>query len=125
MEARWIEFSPELRARTRRGLSLSGGVFGDRLGQLFHGEVVFSIAASDVQMGLIRAGTGDGKGWYTKGAGKNWKDVAKNITGLPAWGVVCRIEAWLRAPYFLSRALTHHRTGAWPCGLPFCVGRVR
>ena len=44
---------------------------GDHFGRLFHGEVVFSIVPSDVQMGLIRAGTGDGKGWYTKGAGKN------------------------------------------------------
>jgi hypothetical protein len=103
----------------------SGGIFGDHLGQLFHGEVVFSIAASDVQMGLIRAGTGNGKGWHTKGAGKNRNDVTKNITGLPAWGVVSRIEASDRGRYFFSNALTHHRTGAWPCGLPFWVGRFR
>ena len=96
MDARWIELS--------RGLS---------------------IAASDVQMGLIRAGTGNGKGWHTKGAGKNRNDVTKNITGLPAWGVVSRIEAPLCARYFLSSALTHHRTGAWPCALPFSVGRVK
>jgi hypothetical protein len=86
---------------------------------LFHGEVVFSLAASDVQMGLIRAGTSGGKGWYTKGAGKNWNDVTKSITGLPAWGVVSRIEESRRGRYFLSSALTHHRTGAWPCALPF------
>ncbi len=30
-----------------------------------------------------------------------------------------------RERYFLSRALTHQRTGAWPCGLPFWVGRFR
>jgi hypothetical protein len=76
-------------------------------------------------MGLIRAGTGDGKGWYTKGVGKNRKDVIKNITGLPAWGVVSRIEASRRGRYFLSSALTHQRTGAWPCALPFSVGRVK
>jgi hypothetical protein len=93
-------------------LSFSGGLIGDRLGHLFHGEIVFSIAASDVQMGLIRAGTGDGKGWYTKGAGKNRKDVTKNITGMPVWGVVSGIETSRRRGYFLSSALTHHRTGA-------------
>jgi hypothetical protein len=70
-------------------------------------------------MGLIRAGTSGGKGWYTKGAGKNWNDVTKSITGLPAWGVVSRIEESRRGRYFLSSALTHHRTGAWPCALPF------
>ena len=98
---------------------------GDHLGQLFHGEVVFSIAASDVQMGLIRAGTNGGKGWYTKGAGKNWNDVTKNITGLPAWGVVSGIEELRHGRYFLSSSLTHQRTGAWPCALPFSVGRVK
>ena len=125
MDARWIEFSPDLSSKDPTRIVPSGGIFGDHLGQLFHGEVVFSIAASDVQMGLIRAGTGDGKGWYTKGAGKNRKDVTKNITGLPVWGVVSRIEAWHRGRYFFSSALTHHRTGACPCALPFCVGRVK
>ncbi len=32
------------------------------------------------------------KVWYTKDAGKTWNDVTKNITGLPAWGVVSKIE---------------------------------
>ena len=33
------------------------------------------------------------KGWHTMDAGKNRHDVTKNITGLPAWGVVSRIVA--------------------------------
>ena len=73
MDARWTELSSDLSSKDPTRIVPSGGIFGDHLGQLFHGEVVFSIAASDVQMGLIRAGTGDGKGWYTKGAGKYWK----------------------------------------------------
>ena len=90
MDARWTELSSDLSSKDPTRIVPSGGIFGDHLGQLFRGEVVFSIAASDVQMGLIRAGTSDGKGWYTKGAGKNRKDVTKNITGLSAWGVVSR-----------------------------------
>ena len=121
----WTEHRFDLRAGIRRGLVPSGGIPGDHLGQLLHGEVVFSIAPSDVRMGLIRTGTSGGKGWHTKGAGKNRKDVTKNITGLPAWGVVSRIDAPRGGRYFLSSALTHHRTGAWPCGLPFWVGRFR
>ena len=27
--------------------------------------------------------------------------------------------------YFFSSARMHQRTGAWPCGLPFWVGRFR
>ncbi len=67
---------------------------GDNLGQ-FYGEVVFSIAPSEMQKGLVWAGTNDGKVWYTRdaNAGKpHWTDVTKNITGLPAWGVISKIE---------------------------------
>jgi len=45
-----------------------------------------------VQRGLFWAGTHDGKLWYTRDAGKTWVDVTKNIAGLPAWGVVSKIE---------------------------------
>ncbi|MGD0775027.1 MAG: hypothetical protein ABSC05_19600 [Candidatus Solibacter sp.] len=87
----WTELSPDLSTKDPARIMPSGGIVGDNLGQ-FCGEVVFSIAPSDVQKGLIWVGANDGKVWYTKDAGKNWNDVAKNITGLPAWGVVSRIE---------------------------------
>ena len=87
----WTEASPDLSTKDpSRGVP-PGGIVGDSLGR-FYGEVVFSIAPSDVRKGLIWTGTNDGKVWYTKVAGKNWNDVTKNITGLPAWGVVARIE---------------------------------
>src|SRR5262249_34920103 len=69
----------------------SGGIVGDNLGQ-FYGELVFAIAPSEIQRGLIWAGTNDGKVWYTRDAGKNWNDVTKNIAGLPAWSVISKIE---------------------------------
>jgi photosystem II stability/assembly factor-like uncharacterized protein len=87
----WSKFSPDLSTNDPSRIVSSGGIVGDNLGQ-FYGEVVFSIAPSDVQKGLIWAGTNDGKVWYTKDAGKSWNDVTKNITGLPAWGVVSKIE---------------------------------
>ncbi|MCU1233509.1 MAG: hypothetical protein JWP63_1476 [Candidatus Solibacter sp.] len=87
----WTELSQDLSTRDPSRIVSSGGIVGDNLGQ-FYGEVVFSIAPSDVQKGLIWTGTNDGKVWYTKDAGKTWNDVTKNITGLPAWGVVSKIE---------------------------------
>ena len=87
----WSELSPDLSTKDPARIISSGGIVGDNLGQ-FYGEVVFSIAPSDVQKGLIWAGTNDGKVWYTKDAGKTWNDVTKNITGLPVWGVVSKIE---------------------------------
>ncbi|MEO8597119.1 MAG: sialidase [Candidatus Solibacter sp.] len=87
----WSEISPDLSTKDPSRIIPSGGIVGDNLGQ-FYGEVVFSIAPSDVQRGLIWAGTNDGKVWYTRDAGKTWNDVTKNITGLPVWGVVSKIE---------------------------------
>ena len=87
----WKVISPDLSTQDPTKIISSGGIVGDNLGQ-FAGEVVFAIAPSDVQKGLIWAGTNDGKLWYTKDAGAKWNDVTKNIPGMPVWGVVSKIE---------------------------------
>lgn len=87
----WSTISPDLSTQDPSRIVSSGGIVGDNLGQ-FYGEVVFSIAPSDVQKGLIWAGTNDGKVWYTKDGGGHWNDVTKNIAGMPAWGVISKIQ---------------------------------
>ena len=88
---RWSVISPDLSTQDpSRNLS-SGGLVGDNLGQ-FYGEVVFAIAPSTVEKGLIWAGTNDGKIWYTKDAGAKWNDVTKNVAGMPVWGTVTSIQ---------------------------------
>ncbi|MGE5246202.1 MAG: WD40/YVTN/BNR-like repeat-containing protein [Betaproteobacteria bacterium] len=87
----WKVISPDLSTQDPSKIMSSGGIVGDNLGQ-FAGEVVFAIAPSDVQKGLIWAGTNDGKLWYTKDGGGKWNDVTKNMPGMPAWGVVSKIE---------------------------------
>jgi photosystem II stability/assembly factor-like uncharacterized protein len=87
----WSVISPDLSTQDPRRIVPSGGLVGDNLGQ-FYGEVVFAIAPSEVQKGLIWAGTNDGKVWNTTDGGATWNDLTKNITGLPPWGVVSRIE---------------------------------
>jgi len=87
----WKVISPDLSTQDPSRIVSSGGIVGDNLGQ-FYGEVVFSIAPSKIQEGLIWAGTNDGKVWYTKDGGAAWTDVTKNITGMPAWGTISRIE---------------------------------
>jgi hypothetical protein len=71
----------------------SGGIVGDNLGQ-FYGEVVFAIAYSEVKQGLIWAGTNDGKVWNSQDGGTTWNDLTKGLTliGMPAWGMVSKIE---------------------------------
>jgi photosystem II stability/assembly factor-like uncharacterized protein len=87
----WRVISPDLSTRDSSRIVSSGGIVADNLGQ-FYGEVVFAIAPSEIQRGLIWAGTNDGQIWYTKDGGATWNNVTKNVTGLPAWGTVRKIE---------------------------------
>jgi len=87
----WQVISPDLSTQDPSKIMPSGGIVGDNLGQ-FAPEVVFAIAPSEVEKGLIWAGTNDGKIWSTRDGGAKWTDVSRNITGMPAWGIVSRIE---------------------------------
>jgi photosystem II stability/assembly factor-like uncharacterized protein len=89
----WSAISPDLSTQDSSRIVSSGGIVPDNLGQ-FYGELVFAIAPSDKQRGLIWAGTNDGKVWYTKDGGGNWTDVTKslNAAGAPTWGTVRKIE---------------------------------
>ncbi len=86
----WSVISPDLSTRDPAHIAPSGGLVGDNLGQ-FYGEVVFAIAPSKIQKGLIWAGTNDGQVWYTRDGAANWVNVTKGITGLPAQGTVTSI----------------------------------
>jgi len=89
----WTEISPDLSTRDPSRIVSNGGLVGDNLGQ-YDGEVVWAIAPSTVQRGLVWAGTNDGKLWYTKdvsAAKPAWVDVTKNLAGLPAWGTFAQI----------------------------------
>jgi photosystem II stability/assembly factor-like uncharacterized protein len=87
----WSVTSPDLSTNDPSRIVSSGGIVGDNLGQ-FYGEVIFAIAPSKIQKGLIWAGTNDGKVWYTKDGAATWNDVTKNITGMLPWGTITRIE---------------------------------
>jgi photosystem II stability/assembly factor-like uncharacterized protein len=85
----WSVISPDLSTQDASRIVPSGGIVGDNLGQ-FYGEVVFAIAPSPVQKGLIWAGTNDGQIWHTDDRGQ-WVNVTKNVTGLPPWGTITSI----------------------------------
>ncbi len=87
----WSVVSPDLSTADPRYIVSSGGIVGDNLGQ-FYGCVVFAIAPSPIQKGLIWAGTNDGKVWYTDDGGAKWNDVTANIKGVPPLGTISKIE---------------------------------
>ena len=71
--------APICRRTIRSRIVSSGGIVEDNLGQ-FYGEVVFAIAPSEIQRGLIWAGTNDGQLWNTKDGGATWTNVSKNMS---------------------------------------------
>ncbi|HXR98673.1 MAG TPA: hypothetical protein VN709_12600 [Terriglobales bacterium] len=83
----WAPVSPDLSTHDPSRVVSNGGIVGDNLGQ-YDGEVVWAMAPSPVQRGLLWAGTNDGKLWYTKdgeSASPHWVDVSANLH-LPPWG---------------------------------------
>ena len=86
----WAVVSPDLTTQDPAHIVPSGGIVGDNLGQ-FYGEVVFAIAPSKIQKGLIWAGTNDGQLWYSQDAAAHWTNVTSHLTGLPAHGTVTSI----------------------------------
>ncbi len=86
----WSVVSPDLSTQNPAHIAPSGGIVGDNLGQ-FYGEVVFAIAPSKIQKGLIWAGTNDGQLWYTKDAAASWTNVTSHMSGLPPGGTITSI----------------------------------
>ena len=86
----WTVISPDLSTQDPSHIIPSGGIVGDNLGQ-FEGEVIFALAPSKIEKGLIWAGTNDSQVWYTKNGGGNWTNVSKGISGLPPLGTITSI----------------------------------
>jgi photosystem II stability/assembly factor-like uncharacterized protein len=88
----WKTISPDLTRNDKSRQQFSGGLTGDNIGVEYAG-VVFAIAESPKEAGVIWAGTNDGLMQITRDGGKNWSNVTANIPGLPEWGTVSNIEA--------------------------------
>jgi photosystem II stability/assembly factor-like uncharacterized protein len=95
----WDVVSPDLSTQDPERIAWSGGIpgadppfaIGDNLGQ-FYGEVVFAIAPSKLEQGLIWAGTNDGLVWITRNGGDDWTRISDNAQGLAEWGTIRKIE---------------------------------
>ncbi|MEZ5319613.1 MAG: hypothetical protein R2752_19590 [Vicinamibacterales bacterium] len=86
----WVQISPDLSTQDPNLIIPSGGIVQDNLGQ-YAGALVYAIASSPKEQGLLWAGTNDGKVWYTRDGGGHWVDVSANIQGFPHLGTVNQI----------------------------------
>ena len=87
----WTVISPDLSLNDKSQMGDSGGLTLDNLG-VEYGCIVFAIAESPLEEGLIWAGTNDGQVQLTRDGGENWTNVTSHILNLPPLGTVSNIE---------------------------------
>ena len=87
----WQVISPDLTTNDKSKQGFSGGLTGDNIGVEYF-SVIYAIAESPKEKGLIWVGTNDGLVQLTRDGGKNWTNVTKYIPNLPQWGTVSNIE---------------------------------
>jgi len=87
----WQVISPDLTTNDKSKQGFSGGLTGDNIGVEYF-SVIFAIAESPKEKGLIWVGTNDGLVQMTRDGGKNWTNVTKNLPNLPPWGTISNIE---------------------------------
>jgi photosystem II stability/assembly factor-like uncharacterized protein len=83
----WQVISPDLTLNDRSRMGSSGGLTGDNIGVEYAG-VVYAIAESPREKGLIWAGTNDGLVQLTRDDGATWTNLTANLPNLPVWGSV-------------------------------------
>ena len=87
----WKIISPDLTRNDKSQQQSSGGIATDNL-MTFDASVLFSIAESHLEDGLIWTGSNDGLVQLTRDGGKTWTNVSDNIPGKPEYGTISSIE---------------------------------
>ena len=87
----WRVISPDLTRNDKSKQKMSGGLTPDNIG-VEYGDVVYAIAESPVEKGVIWTGANDGLVHLTRDGGAHWTNVTANIPGIPVWGSVRHIE---------------------------------
>jgi len=83
----WQVISPDLTLNDKSRQGSSGGLTPDNIGVEYAG-VVYGLAESPREKGLIWVGTNDGLVQITRDGGKTWANVTRNLPDLPPWGSV-------------------------------------
>lgn len=83
----WEVISPDLTLNDKSRQVSSGGLTPDNIGVEYTG-VVYGIAESPIEKGLIWVGTNDGLVQLTRNNGQSWTNVTANLPGLLPWGSV-------------------------------------
>ena len=87
----WGVLSPDLTTNDKSKQQKTGGLTTDDAGPTY-AAVLFAIAESPRQEGVIWTGSNDGLVHVSLDGGQTWTNVTENIPDLPPWGTVSNIE---------------------------------
>ncbi len=87
----WERISPDLTTADPALMRRTGGLTFDDAGPTI-APVIFAIAESPLEPGLIWAGTNDGQVQLTRDGGATWRNVTANLPDLPPLGTVRNID---------------------------------
>ncbi len=87
----WRTISPDLTRNDRTMMGDSGGLTVDNLSVEYAG-VVYAIAESPAEKGVIWAGTNDGLVQVTRDGGKTWSNVTPSFAGMGIHGTVDSVD---------------------------------
>ena len=87
----WEVLSPDLTTNDKTKQQKTGGLTTDDAGPTY-AAVLFAIAESPQQEGVIWTGSNDGLVHVSLDGGQTWTNVTENIPDLPPWGTVSNIE---------------------------------
>jgi len=87
----WQVISPDLTLNDKSRQQKTGGLTPDDASPTY-ASVLFALAESTLEKGLIWAGSNDGQLHLTRDGGARWINVTSNIPDLPPWGTISNIE---------------------------------
>lgn len=106
----WEVISPDLTTNDKSKQRKTGGLTPDDASPTY-ACVLFAIAESPVEEGVIWTGSNDGLVHVTRDGGDTWTDVTANIPDLPPWGTVSNIEPSRYAPGKAYISVDFHQIG--------------
>ena len=107
----WDVISPDLTRNDVSRMQKTGGLTTEDVSPTY-ASVLFAIAESPIERGVIWAGSNDGLVHLTRDGGASWTDVTRAIPDLPEWGTVSNVEPSRFEPGAAYVTVDFHQLGA-------------
>ena len=106
----WDVVSPDLTLDDEARQLKSGGLTFEDVSPTYY-SVLFAIAESPLEPGVIWAGSNDGLVHVTRDGGGSWTEVTPRLSGLPPDGTISNIEPSRHDPGKVYLAVDRHQMG--------------